>query len=100
MDTGKKPTCVFAYHIDRDKSLYETTFYHYNVLRVEFSHHFIVICDSFGLLKSLKPHHVLGVESPRQFLKSFRCKVLRLSSLQKKTVQLILNSNYIVTNAI
>lgn len=42
---------------------------------------FIILCDHLGLLVTLKPHHVLGVEPPRLFLECLRSEILRLRAL-------------------
>ena len=44
-------------------------------------YHFIVISNGTWFLQSLKPHHVLCVESPRQLLERLGRHVLGLSSL-------------------
>ena len=45
------------------------------------THHLVVIRDGFGLLQSLEPHHVLGMEPPRQLLERLGGHVLGLRSL-------------------
>lgn len=50
-------------------------------VKIDICTHFIVISDGFGLLQSLEPHHVLGVESPRELLKCFGGHVLCLRTL-------------------
>lgn len=42
---------------------------------------FVFLIDNLGLLVSLEPHHVLGVEAPALLLERFCRQVLRLGPL-------------------
>ena len=42
---------------------------------------FIFVVDNFWLFVPLKPHHILGVKSPRLPFKCLRCQILSLGPL-------------------
>lgn len=47
----------------------------------KFTHLFVIIVDNLGLLMTLKPHHILGVEAPTLLFKRLSGQILRLGAL-------------------
>ena len=52
------------------------------IIEVDVSSLFILICDGLGLLVSLKPHHILGMESPGLLFQRFGSEKLSFGSLR------------------